>query len=93
MNEFSHVGEITILVGFLIILSGIILLSISYEIPRDILLPYWFAAILIIASGALFIARFKDGKVSVFVCGECNRHFLNETDLRKHYGIEHTKKE
>ena len=93
MNEFSHMGEISILVGFLLILSGIILFSLSYGIPPYLLLPYWFASALIIASGALFIARFKDRKVSVFVCGECNRKFLNETDLRRHYGAEHTKKE
>ena len=85
--------KISIIVGFLLILSGIIFLSLSYGIPPYLLLPYWFASALIIASGALFIAKFKDRKVSVFVCGECNRKFLNESDLRKHYGMEHTKKE
>ena len=93
MQEFAYVEKISILVGFLLILSGIILFSLSYGIPPYLLLPYWFASALIIASGALFIAKFKDRKISVFVCGECNRKFLNEPDLRKHYAKEHVKKD
>jgi hypothetical protein len=86
-------AEISLLVGSLLIISGILFLLLSYEIPYSILLPYWFASGLVLASGTLFIIKYKDRKLSVFVCGDCNRHFLNELDLRQHYVNEHVKKD
>ncbi len=86
-------AEIGILVGSLLIISGIFFLLLSYEIPYNILPPYWFASSLILASGVLFIIKYKDRKLSVFVCGDCNKHFLNELDLRQHYVGEHVEKD
>jgi hypothetical protein len=85
--------ETIILIGFLLILSGIIFLTLSPNVNHDYLIPYWFASVLVIISGILFISRFKSGKVSLFVCGECSRNFLSELDLRRHYAGEHVKKD
>ncbi len=86
-------GEVTLLIGFLLILSGITFFVLSPNVNHYYLIPYWFAALLVIASGVLFITRSKDRKVSVFVCGECSRTFLKELDLRKHYTSEHVEKD
>lgn len=86
-------GEIVILVGFLLILSSTIFFVLSPNVGPNYLLPYWFASSLVLASGILFIIKAKDRKVSVFVCGECSRTFSNELDLRKHYSVEHVKKD
>ena len=82
-----------IIVGSLLILSGFSFLTMSYEVPSYAQISYWFASILILGSGALFVIKSKDSQVSVFVCGECNRHFFNEVNLRKHYAKEHVKKQ
>lgn len=86
-------NEVTILVGFLLILSGIMFFLLSPNIDHNYLMPYWFASLLVIGSGILFISRFKDRKISIFVCGECNRTFMTALDLRKHYASDHVKKE
>lgn len=85
--------ETGIIVGSLLILSGILFLTMSYDVPYHAQIPYWFASVLILASGALFVIKSKDSQVSVFVCGECNRHFFNELNLRKHYASDHVKKD
>ena len=82
---------VTLYVGFLLILSGIIFLILSPNVYRDYWIPYWIASLLVISSGVLFIIKSKDHIVSIFVCGECNRNFLSETDLRTHYSKEHIK--
>ena len=85
--------KISIIVGVLLITSGILFLIISDEIPHTILFSYCFASSLILASGTWFIIKSKDSKVSIFVCGECDLRFLNELELRKHYVTEHVKKD
>jgi hypothetical protein len=92
INEYSLVAEIHVLVGFLLILSGITFLTLSPQVDSHYLFPYWFASLLVLASGVSFIVRTRDSKVTLFVCGECHRTFLTELDLRKHYAIEHVKK-
>jgi hypothetical protein len=86
-------GEIVLLVGSLLILSSIIFFVLSPNVGPNYLLPYWSASTLVLASGVLFILKAKDRKVSVFVCGQCERKFLTEIDLRKHYATEHVQKD
>jgi lipid-A-disaccharide synthase-like uncharacterized protein len=82
-----------IFTGSLLIFSGILFLAMSHAIRPDYLILYWFASTLVLTSGSLFLVTFKTEKTSYFVCGECNKTFLAEPDLRKHYGTDHTKKD
>ena len=50
------------------------------------------ASLLVLIGGAIVMHNGLISKKYLFVCGECNLTFLEESALRKHYGIEHTKK-
>lgn len=78
------------IVGLLLISSGLLILV--YSFVSNYLL-HWLVAALIFSSGILFIAESRNTILSIFVCGECERRFLNESDLKKHYTKEHINKD
>jgi len=84
--------ERTILItGFLLILSGSLFLTSFFVLSYSYVSH--FASILVLASGFFFIITARERKFSFFVCGECEKKFLTESDLREHYGIDHIKKD
>jgi hypothetical protein len=82
--------RLPIIASLSIIISGIILLTLSFELQTQIL---GIISLVLLVSGGVYLYYTLRNKNSLFVCGECNLTFLEEPDLRKHYAIEHAKKD
>ena len=76
--------------GLAIIISGIVILMLSFVLNSanvGVMSP------LLLIGGVIVLVNSRKVKSSLFVCGECDLTFLEESDLYQHYAIEHTKKD
>ncbi|MGI0074132.1 MAG: hypothetical protein ACREA3_10020 [Nitrosotalea sp.] len=72
---------------------GIVFLIFSFGVGLSASSVIAISSLLLLLGGALVMINGRKLKSSLFVCGECNLTFLEESDLRKHYAIEHAKKD
>jgi uncharacterized membrane protein HdeD (DUF308 family) len=78
-----------VIAGLSIIISGVVILLFSL-ISQAITTATISLPLLI--GGSIVMVEGRKVKSSLFVCGECNLTFIEESDLRKHYAVEHSKK-
>jgi membrane-bound ClpP family serine protease len=72
---------------------GIVFLIFAFDGGLYVSSVIAISSLLLLLGGALVMINGRKIKSSLYVCGECNLTFLEELDLRKHYAIEHTKKD
>jgi hypothetical protein len=77
--------------SFVMMAFGITFLLFSIGIAQSQV--FAISSVLLLIGGAIVMVNGRKVKSSLFVCGECNLTFLEESDLRKHFAIEHTKKD
>lgn len=80
-------------VGIAIILAGLYPFDFTWGIAFQVFHPYFFEMMVIPAVGGLAMLATWGRIVSLFVCGECNRIFLSEHQLRVHFSSNHVKKD
>ncbi len=54
---------------------------------------YAVSSLLLLIGGGIIMVSGLRSKPNLYVCGECHITFLEEAALRKHYAIEHVKKD
>ncbi len=79
--------------SIIMIVFGITFLIFSRGLAFSIDQVYAITSMLLLIAGGLVMVNSLKAKKSLFVCGECKLTFLEESDLRKHYAIEHVKKD
>jgi len=87
MDKYASATSIIMMV------FGIIFLIFSADLAFSIAQVYAIASTLLLIGGGLVLVNSLKSRKSLFVCGECHLTFLEESDLRKHYAIEHIKKD
>jgi hypothetical protein len=87
MNKFL------IAFSLVMILFGITFLIFSFSGGLSVGSVFAVTSLLILLGGGIVLVNGLRSRASLFVCGECHLTFLEESDLRKHYAIEHIKKD